>query len=383
MDYFIGLESSFAFVIRASSFQTVTLQAPAGQVWEQVAAFRGGLTDTQSQAPASGAWLAERLLAPVAPYLDTPVVGVVPHGPLHYLPFAALAWPSQGTQGPRPATDPGEPAYFGSRFLLFSLPSVGALPYLPLERARAQAQDALVMAYASPVGLAPLQAADAEAAAAAAALGTQPLLGENASETALRSGAPGRGIIHLAAHGQLNSTAPLFSRLLLAPGEGNDGSLEVHEVYGLDLQEADLITLSACQTDLGQLNAGDDVTGLSRAFLYAGARSVVASLWSVDDAATSALMGAFYANLAKGVGKAQALAAAQSAVRDDPAHPEWRAPYYWAAFVLSGDPGVTSTQRSRVLGAQWVPPAAAGLAGLLILLAAGGILLLRRRGRVL
>jgi hypothetical protein len=112
-------------------------------------------------------------------------------------------------------------------------------------------------------------------------------------------------------------------------------------VYGLDLNQADLVTLSACQTDMGKLNVGDDVTGLSRAFIYAGAHSVVASLWSVDDAATAALMQRFYENLAAGMGKAQALTAAQVSVRNDADHREWRHPFYWAAFVLSGDPGIT------------------------------------------
>ena len=73
-----------------------------------------------------------------------------------------------------------------------------------------------------------------------------------------------------------------------------------------------------------------------RAFLLSGARAVVASLWAVDDEATAVLMQAFYRNRAAGMGDAEALAAAQRAVREDAAHPEWAAPYYWAAFVLVG-----------------------------------------------
>jgi hypothetical protein len=114
-------------------------------------------------------------------------------------------------------------------------------------------------------------------------------------------------------------------------------------VYGLNLGQADLVVLSACQTQLGELSAGDEVVGLNRAFLY-GAPTVIASLWSVDDEATGALMGQFYTHLLAGMGKAEALQAAQNTVRTDPHHPEWAHPYYWAAFVLSGDAGPRSVE---------------------------------------
>jgi CHAT domain-containing protein len=94
--------------------------------------------------------------------------------------------------------------------------------------------------------------------------------------------------------------------------------------------DADLITLSACETGLGKIANGDDVVGLTRGFLYAGGRSIVASLWSVADMATAELMKTFYRNLAT-LGKSEALRQAQIATRESFPHP-----FYWAAFQLTG-----------------------------------------------
>ena len=138
---------------------------------------------------------------------------------------------------------------------------------------------------------------------------------------------------HLAAHGQLNPVNPLFSRIVLAPGGDADGLLEVHEIYGLDLAKASLIVLSACQTQMGAQSRGDDVVGLSRAFIYAGAPTVIASLWKVDDKATSYLMTSLYTNLKKGMGKAAALWAAQAKTR--------------AKVVGKPSPGRSSTANGR------------------------------------
>jgi CHAT domain-containing protein len=110
----------------------------------------------------------------------------------------------------------------------------------------------------------------------------------------------------------------------------------VHEVYGLNLAKANLVVLSACETQLGTLSRGDDVVGLTRAFVYAGAPTVVASLWKVDDRATATLMRSFYQHLRAGKGKAEALQAAQAELRSQY---EFSDPSYWAAFVLSGDHG--------------------------------------------
>jgi hypothetical protein len=148
-------------------------------------------------------------------------------------------------------------------------------------------------------------------------------------------------MLHLAAHGSYNLHNPLYSAIALAEDQANDGQLEVHEIYGLDLTNTDLVVLSACQTQLGELSAGDEVVGLTRAFFFAGTPTVIASLWNVDDEATSLLMEHFYTHLREGVGKAAALRQAQLEVRE--AYPE---PHYWAGFVLSGDGGEVSEKES-------------------------------------
>ena len=102
--------------------------------------------------------------------------------------------------------------------------------------------------------------------------------------------------------------------------------------------------LSACQTDVGALSAGDELVGMTRAFLFAGTPTILSSLWSVDDEATEALMTAFYRHWQAGMGKAEALQAAQGEVRGKP---NWASPFYWAGFVLNGDPGANTAKVSE------------------------------------
>jgi CHAT domain-containing protein len=155
------------------------------------------------------------------------------------------------------------------------------------------------------------------------------LLRREASESALRQFSAGFSYLHFATHGEFNADAPLQSALLLAKDERSDGLLTVNKLYSLRLN-ADLVTLSACETGLGKIASGDDVVGLTRGFLYAGASTVVASLWKVDDQATAVLMTRFYDEL-KGGDRREALRAAQLATREKHPHP-----FFWAAFQLTG-----------------------------------------------
>jgi CHAT domain-containing protein len=101
----------------------------------------------------------------------------------------------------------------------------------------------------------------------------------------------------------------------LGQSKEDDGALELNGVLGLDLRKTSLVVLSGCRGQSGNWSRGDDVTALNRAFMYAGAPSVIASLWSVDDDATQQLMIAFYSHLKEGLSKAEALRAAQIEVR--------------------------------------------------------------------
>ena len=153
---------------------------------------------------------------------------------------------------------------------------------------------------------------------------------EESTEEFLKKEANNYNIIHLATHGNFNSEQPLYSFLLFAPTENEDGQLAVHEVFGLNLN-ARLVTLSACQTGLGDISQGDELVGLSRGFLYAGASAIIVSLWSVADDPTAILMTRFHSYLANH----SLLTALTLAQRD--VIKKYDNPYYWAPFLLIGN----------------------------------------------
>jgi len=145
-------------------------------------------------------------------------------------------------------------------------------------------------------------------------------------------------IVHYATHALLNSQHPELSGIVLSlvdeNGQEQDGFLRLHDIYNLNLP-AELIVLSACQTALGKEIKGEGLVGLTRGFMYAGAKRVVASLWKVEDEATAELMKHFYQGiLQKGLRPAEALRAGQVKMWKEG---RWKSPYFWAAFVLQGE----------------------------------------------
>ncbi|MFQ5604488.1 MAG: CHAT domain-containing protein [bacterium] len=162
--------------------------------------------------------------------------------------------------------------------------------------------------------------------------------GASATESLFKKRAEDFRILHLAVHGLANEHQPLFSGLALAPDQvnGEDGFLHAFEILNLELQ-AELVVLSACESAVGRLLSGEGLLSLTRSFFYAGAQSVVASLWSVSDETTAKLMQAFYANLKNGLSRNAALQQAKlsligSGEKDSN-------PFYWAPFVLMGQSG--------------------------------------------
>ena len=247
---------------------------------------------------------------------------IAPHVELHYAPFAALL----GAAGPD--------AYLIQRYRLTYVPSASL--WLRLHN-RDRSQASGVLALAPRVEALPGSAAEVAAIGRLFGARAHVLVGDRASKRALRDAAPEQAIIHLATYGVLNKDNPLFSFVELMPHGGDDGRLEVHEVFGLRLH-ARLVVLSACQTALGagalaDVPAGDDWVGLVQAFLSAGASNVMATLWPVEDRTTADVMTRFYGALAAGQPEAEALAEAQRTTLRNPvtAHP-----FYWAGFTLSG-----------------------------------------------
>jgi CHAT domain-containing protein len=168
--------------------------------------------------------------------------------------------------------------------------------------------------------------------------GSRVYLGAEASEDRVKSESLNQyRFIHFAVHGYYDEEHPARSGIALSVGSTSrqDGLLQVPEIMRLRLR-ADMVTLSACQTGLGKLVDGEGVMGMSRAFLYAGAGSVLISLWNVNDASTAELMKLAYQNLTRGIPRDEALRAAKLQLMRGP-QSAWRHPYYWAPFILLGD----------------------------------------------
>jgi len=157
--------------------------------------------------------------------------------------------------------------------------------------------------------------------------------GKESTETFVKNNAAGYNFIHFATHGSYNYEQPLYSHLLFLPTEEDDGRFNVFEVFELNIN-AGLVTLSACETGLGNISQGDELVGLSRAFLFAGASSVIVSLWAVADHPTSLLMVNFYRYL-KNHNLQEALTLAQRDVIK--VYPQ---PLYWSPFILIGNGNV-------------------------------------------
>jgi len=246
---------------------------------------------------------------------------LAPHAELQYLPFAALI----DTTG----------RFLVTRYELAMTPSASV--WIALGNRPAGSDGAGVLAFAPRPATLPGSSQEVATIQRLAGADARVLSGSAATESAFRRLAPGRRVLHLATYGVLNKQNPLFSFVKLAPDSAEDGRLEVHEVFGLHLA-ADLVVLSACQTGLGSgaladVPAGDDWVGLTRAFLHAGARNVVATLWPVDDWATAALMERFYGAGDVAAEPVGALAEAQRALIAVPATAH---PFYWAGFVNVG-----------------------------------------------
>jgi len=270
------------------------------------------ITDIQM----TGRKIYEKIISPVLALIKTSNITIVPHGVLHYLPFGAL--------------------YNGRNYLLDEykirvLPSASVMPFL---KDRANRHPQKLLALGNPDLDDPalnLPGAEEEALAITKIFsGAKLFTGKQATETLVKTAGGDFQYLHFATHGIFNPEKPLTSGLLLSGDGINDGTLTVSELYEISLP-ADLVTLSACETALGRISSGDDVVGFTRGFLYAGASSIVSSLWKVDDAATSQLMQQFYDNLAKN-DTLNALRDAQLHIKNN-YNPH---PYYWAAFQLTG-----------------------------------------------
>jgi CHAT domain-containing protein/tetratricopeptide (TPR) repeat protein len=341
IEYLVGDSASLAFVITRDTVVALDLGLRRHDLARLIEFARGTLVvpPLRAERGTGGEDLWRGPLRQLHQYLIAPIeethllagktrLILVPHGELHYLPFAALL----------EQPGPGAGRFLVERYDLAVTPS-GAI-WLALGDRTARHAPGGVLALAPRTDLLPASRREVAAVARLGGPEVETLIGDAATEDAFRRMAPTRRVLHFATYGVLNKQNPLFSFVDLVPGGGQDGRLEVHEVLGLHLA-ADLVVLSACQTGLGSgaladIPAGDDWVGLTRAFLHAGAANVVATLWPVEDWATAALMERFYEGYQSQGDPVPALARAQRALlaTRPVAHP-----FYWAGFVSAGGAG--------------------------------------------
>jgi CHAT domain-containing protein len=319
LEYNIGEGGIVAWVVDRQHFKLVRVPGDRQSLVGQVRRFRDAIT---KQAPladveAQAQTLYRRLLGPALDDIRGQRLVIVPHAVLHYLPFAALRSPAR--------------RWVVEDFALSTLPSASVLRHLVDKGAGASARALVVGNPDLGAGLS-LPWAEREARMVGQReRDSTVLVRGDATEAQVKKLIEGVGLVHFATHGELNESDPLSSAVLLVAGGGEDGRLEVREVFGLDLR-ARLVVLSACETGLGKLSRGDELVGLQRAFLYAGTPAVVTTLWRVDDRASYELVRGFYSRL-DGADPVEALRQAQREALLVFPHP-----FAWAAFGLTGRP---------------------------------------------
>ncbi|HIE79266.1 MAG TPA: CHAT domain-containing protein, partial [Nitrospinaceae bacterium] len=245
-------------------------------------------------------------------------LGIVPHGRLHYISFSSLR---------------DEQSYLIEKHPLFYSPSASVMQYTFKEKAK-RSRGIKVLALGNPdlgdfnydLPLAEMEANALKWDFPKVDVFTR----KDATESWLKEHISEYQIIHIASHGEFDPVNPLFSSLKLTRSETEDGNFEMNEVFGLEIN-ADIVTLSACQTGLGDIVGGDELVGLNRAFIYAGTKSILSSLWRVSDISTAVLIKHFYRNYGH-ANKAESLRKAQLLVKRLYPHPS-----YWAGFNLTGD----------------------------------------------
>jgi CHAT domain-containing protein len=423
LEYSLGDERSYLWAVTANSFQTYelpgrkTIEDTARECYKLITARQGTIDDRNNLDAADNqdleirSELGNMLLRPLLGQLGNRRLLVVTEGALQYVPFDALVLPNSSAV---PLLETNE---------VVVLPSISTLIAIRSARHQSISTNKLLAVLADPVFSASddrIQSGLSEAAVAKAANDetdsqtsphtpailirdgalvrlahaaeeadaissiapwgtTMVSKGFNASrETAMSSDVGQYQIVHFATHGFLNSEHPELSGLVFTTTDRNgvktNGLMPLHDIYSLELS-AELTVLSACQTALGKEIKGEGLVGLAHGFMAAGSRSVVASLWKVDDRATAILMADFYElMLQKDMPPAAALRAAKLKMMRDK---QWNAPYYWAGFELQGE----YANKIVVNHYSWLGPRSI-LLSLLILIVAGLIVFQIRKQRL-
>ncbi|HKV10233.1 MAG TPA: CHAT domain-containing protein [Thermoanaerobaculia bacterium] len=355
--YAVGEEKTWLFAVQPAGVSgpglaVFPVDAGARTLREEVERFRRLLGNPKSDAEAlreQAQKLYGRLLLPAGAEIERAErILLSVDGPLHTLPFAALQRGDRYLVEHRPVHSVLSATVYAEMTKSRSarrkpeeirLTAFGNPVYQPATEAPADPE--LREAVRRGLDLLPLPSSSREVKSIAALYpGARVFLGSDATEEKAKTLGPESSLVHFACHGLLDERFPLNSALALtlprdpAPGRDN-GLLQAWEIFESVRLDADLVTLSACDTALGREMGGEGLVGLTRAFQYAGARSVLASLWSVSDLSTARLMKSFYGYLQSGKPKDEALRAAQiDQIRSGTGGSH---PFHWAAFQLFGD----------------------------------------------
>jgi CHAT domain-containing protein len=314
-------EALIAFIWRQgwNAPQVVEIALPSVMLRNRyVMAYNAEIINRRAGRPPRHDWLklGEVIFAPLLPYIgDATLLYIFPYGPLHLMPLHAL-------------TINGEPLL--ARYQVIYAPSAPVLARSIRRVGNSQlAARPLVLGYTSADDPIEQELFIGEAKAVAAAFGCEPLLDGDATADQLRKAASSASIIHLSCHGAFDGQHPLDSAIYLG-----DGPFTARDWMRLVLS-ADLVTLSACQTGLNDINHADENVGLSRALLYAGADSALLTLWSVSALTTREWMLGFYSHITSASNPLTKVAAFQAATLE--LRDRYSDPYYWAPFILLGN----------------------------------------------
>ena len=320
LEYALLDGSLTAFVVTTGGVEQIAWKADTNRLRQNVFRLRGLLAN-----PESGDWrtlagqISTVLITPVAAKFppDTRTLLVAPAEYLNYLPLSVLSLP--------------DGRLLIDQYAIGYLPNASALVYLGGNPSQNGKMFLGALGTSTVDGLSPLPGTLQETAGIAAVYpGATRVSGAAFTHDEARRALLSADIAHFATHGVMEPEAPLFSAILTSPAEGQPSRLSLYEIVGMKLR-ARMVVLSACETGLGTLRGGDEITGLTRTLLTAGADSVVASLWKVNDESTALLMAEFYLRLNSGMAPAAALRAASLEVRAKYPHP-----FYWGPFVVNG-----------------------------------------------
>lgn len=342
LEYVIGERNSFAFLATADGLEVAVLP-PAGEIGPLVSRYLQFLTmrETGEFRGREGSRILSRIL--LGPFRGRLANGlkslfIVPDGILHYLPFETLLLSSG--EGERFLVEDFEITYGPSASGLIRLaeravPDSYPMDFLGFANTRARPVFAFSEKVKIPFPGLPFGVREIRKIRGLFSRSrTMALWGDEAREDLFKAlPLSDFRIIHLVAHGFYDDHNWQRSALVLQPDENGreDGFLQANDIYGLGLHP-ELLVLSGCQTGTGYLQKGEGLTGLASAFFYAGAQSILMSLWNINDKAASVFMESFYRHLASGMGKAESLRRAKTDMLDS----AYRHPFYWAPFILQG-----------------------------------------------